>query len=357
MMYDVIILWAWASGLFVWTQLSEKLNVLILEKNETAWNKLLLTWKWRCNFTNLNVDKSHYNWDSLDRLDKYFWEFWAQDMINYLHSNDIETKEEDHWRMFLKTNKAKQLLDFFIQRNWELNHQIKLWETVTSIKSNDDWYLLSTTKDTYSCKKIIIACWWKSFPQVGWTDYIFQFSKEFWISYSSPIPALSWIETKEDLSSLSWSSVEADITIKDKAWNILYTKNGIILFTHRWISGPVVFNATLFLTKYYQQLKKLCIKLNIKKEDMTKRLYWYLKAPKNLKNYTMTLTPNDFKWWDTAKVMSWWILMEEINDNFELKKASNIYVIWEALNVTWETWWFNLQRCWTSAYHCAKAIN
>jgi hypothetical protein len=37
MMYDVIILWAWASGLFVWTQLSEKLNVLILEKNETAW--------------------------------------------------------------------------------------------------------------------------------------------------------------------------------------------------------------------------------------------------------------------------------------------------------------------------------
>ena len=55
MMYDVIILWAWASGLFVWTQLSEKLNVLILEKNETAWNKLLLTWKWRCNFTNLNV--------------------------------------------------------------------------------------------------------------------------------------------------------------------------------------------------------------------------------------------------------------------------------------------------------------
>ena len=355
-MFDIIIIGAGASGLFLWTQLSKDKKVLILEKNSMPGNKLLLTWKWRCNFTNLNVNSSHYFWDSSNRLDWYFREFWPQDMISFLNQNEIETKEEDHWRMFLKSNKSKQLLDFFLKKNEENEHTLVLWETVLWIKKGDG-YIVRTDKGLYKAKKIIISTWGKSFPQVWGSDYIFQFSKEFWIVVEEPIPALSWIITGEDLSNLSWSSVNANLQVKNKQGNLLYQEGGVILFTHWWISWPLVFNLTLHICNFYKKLQDLTIKLSINQQDITKRLMAYLKAPKNLKNYILTLHPKDFKDRETAKVMYWWVLLDEVNDNFELKKASGIYVTWEALNITWETWWFNLQWCWTSAYHCAKNLS
>jgi predicted flavoprotein YhiN len=319
-------------------------------------NKLLLTWKWRCNFTNLNVNSSHYFWDSSNRLDWYFREFWPQDMISFLNQNEIETKEEDHWRMFLKSNKSKQLLDFFLKKNEENEHTLVLWETVLWIKKGDG-YIVRTDKGLYKAKKIVISTWGKSFPQVWGSDYIFQFSKEFWIVVEDPIPALSWIITIEDLSNLSWSSVNTNLQVKNKQGHLLYQEGGVILFTHWWISWPLVFNLTLHICNFYKKLQDLTIKLSINQQDITKRLMAYLKAPKNLKNYILTLHPKDFKDRETAKVMYWWVLLDEVNDNFELKKASGIYVTWEALNITWETWWFNLQWCWTSAYHCAKNLS
>ena len=153
-MFDIIIIGAGASGLFLWTQLSKDKKVLILEKNSMPGNKLLLTWKWRCNFTNLNVNSSHYFWDSLDRLDWYFREFWPQDMISFLNQNEIETKEEDHWRMFLKSNKSKQLLDFFLKKNEENEHTLVLWETVLWIKKGDG-YIVRTDKGLYKAKKLL----------------------------------------------------------------------------------------------------------------------------------------------------------------------------------------------------------
>ena len=355
-MYDIVIVGAWASGLFLWSQISGDKKVLILEKNEAPGNKLLLTWKGRCNFTNLNVNSSHYYWDSLERLDWYFNNFWPKEMISFLEENWIEVKEEDHWRMFLKSNKAKQLLDFLLKKNEENQHSITLWQTVLWIKKADG-YIIETDKNSYETKNIVITAWGKSFPQVWGSNFVFQFAKEFWIKTEKPIPALSWIITKEDISTLSWSSLIAQVQVRDKKWCILHQEEWIILFTHRWISWPLVFNLTLRLSKDYSKLQSLTIKLSVDKKDITKRLLGYLKAPKNLNNYILTLHPQDFKDWETAKVMYWWILLDEVKENFELKKAPWIYVLREALNITWETWWYNLQWCWSSAYQCAKNFN
>jgi predicted flavoprotein YhiN len=38
------------------------------------------------------------------------------------------------------------------------------------------------------------------------------------------------------------------------------------------------------------------------------------------------------------------------------KKYEWLYFIWEVVDVTWKTWWFNLQWAWSSAYVCAMDI-
>ena len=356
-MKDIVIIWAWASWLFLWTLIPEKKDVLFIEQNETTGNKLLLSWKGRCNFSNQNVSKEHYYGDDVERLETLFKNFWTQEMINLLQKNGIDVKEEDNGRLLLASNKSKQLHEFFLKRNEELWHKFLLGEKVQSIKKEWENFSIQLQNEQIETKNLVIACWWKSFPKIGGSDFVFHFANQYWIQTQEGSPGLCWIETKENLSSLSWSSVVATVVLKGKDNKNLYEKKGVVLFTHWWISWPVIFNLTLFLNRYIHNLKDLKIKIIIDWTEITKRLLGYLKAPKNLKNYTMTLNPQSLKDRETAKVMVWWIRFAELTENFELKKIPWCYVIGEAINITWETWGFNLQRCWTSAYQCAKAFS
>jgi predicted flavoprotein YhiN len=48
--------------------------------------------------------------------------------------------------------------------------------------------------------------------------------------------------------------------------------------------------------------------------------------------------------------------MNEIKPSFESKKISDLYFIWETLDITGQTWWFNLQRAWSSGFVCWKNL-
>lgn len=356
-MYDIIIIWAGASGLFLASILPKTLKVLLLEKNEQAWAKLLLTWNGRCNFSNKYIDSSHYQWEGKEKLDVFFSEFSVKEFCNYLNSQNIEYKEEDQWRLLLKSNKSSQLLNHFLDKinlNW---FELKTGIIVNKIEQQTEDYCLHTSGWDYTTKKIVLACWWKTFPQIGGTDFIFHFAKDFGIQYQSPYPALNWLATKENLSSLSWSSVFAKIELKQKDWRVVYTNEWTVLFTHQGVSWPVIFNLSLFIASHQLYPIRYTLKLSIPKESMTKRLFAYIKnAPKELQNYFITLHPIFSENWNTAKVMAWGVLLSELTDSFEIKKLPWGYVLWEAINITWETGGFNLQWCWTTAYFCAKSL-
>jgi len=85
----------------------------------------------------------------------------------------------------------------------------------------------------------------------------------------------------------------------------VYQEEHTVLFTHWGVSGPGIFNASLWLGYLDPEPKKKAkIRLLITKDQITKRLLAYLRAPKGLRNYTMTLTPIALRSWDEAKVMS-----------------------------------------------------
>lgn len=70
---------------------------------------------------------------------------------------------------------------------------------------------------------------------------------------------------------------------------------------------------------------------------MTKRLLTYLKAPRGLKSYTLTLTPESLRSYDESKVMSGGLEFAELGDDFQLYKLPGCYVLGEALNITGKT--------------------
>ncbi|PZM87587.1 MAG: hypothetical protein DLD55_00585 [candidate division SR1 bacterium] len=354
-MREAIIIGAGASGLFLGTQLPKGWKKLILEKNSNIGTKILLSGKGRCNFSNLKVEAKHYLGDQTERLNTLFSQFNTREMVHFLAQNGIETKEEDNGRLLLKSNKARELVDFLIRKNQENQTEIFMNQKVIHIEKKADFFLLKTTDQERETKRIILASGGKSFPKIGGSDFAFQCAKTFDLKTKNPVPALCGIYTKEELHPLSGSTISATLQLKNGN-KILYEQQGNILFTHWGISGPMIFNTSLWLGYQEIDFKKIVIKLSFPQDQLTKRLANYLKAPKGLKNYTMTLHPQALRSRDEAKVMSGGILFEEVKENFELKKIPGMFVLGEALNITGETGGFNLQRCWTSAFCCGKAL-
>lgn len=354
-MREAIIIGAGASGLFLGTQVPKERKKLILEKSFNIGTKILLSGKGRCNFSNLKVEAQHYLGDQTERLNGLFSQFGRKEMVDFLAQNGIESKEEDNGRLLLKSNKARELVEFLIRKNQENQTEILLNQEVIHIEKKADCFLVKTSDQERATKRVILASGGKSFPKIGASDFAFQCANTFNLRTKNPAPALCWICTKESLSPLSGSTISATLQVKNGN-QILYEQQGNILFTHWGVSGPAVFNSSLWI--WYQEIdfKKLLLRLVFSQGQLTKRLTNYLKAPKGLKNYTMTLHPQALRSRDEAKVMSWGILFEEVKENFELKKVPWMFVLGEALNITGKTGGFNLQRCWTSAFCCGKAL-
>jgi len=387
-MYDLIIIGWWASWLFCSINTSKNNKKLIIEKQETLWNKILLSGWWRCNFTNLNIDPDRYFWQNKKMLASVFHKYSNYDFMNYLDENWIKYNIEDNGRVILKSWKAKELLDFLIKKSKENNTEIQTWQTITKVERENDYFKITTEETEFLCKNLVIATWWISYPQIWATWFGTQIAKEFWVKTIQSFPSLCWLETQIDFSSLTWSSISWKVELFD--WHKkIYENQWNILFTHRWLSWPVIFNCSAWLTEYLTKmlschseersdeesnkiiknssiLSQWNIQLKITPNEITKKLEKFLDSYKTFPPLTrgggwkpegfVTTQLTNFRSLEEAKVSSGGVDMTEIKPNFECKNIANLYFIWESLDIIWETWWFNLQRAWSSGAICGQNI-
>jgi len=356
MHFDLIIVWWWASWLFCAINSPKNYSKLILEKQDQLWTKILLSGWWRCNFSNINISPDRYFWQNKKMLASVFYKYSNQDFTNFLSENWIKYKTEDNGRIILKSWKSQELLDLIIEKTLENQTEIKLNQNITKIEKTDNWFQLQTEQETFTCKKLVIATWWISFPKTGTTWFGINIAKDFDIKTIPSLPALCWLETKTNFSELSGASILWKIQALE--WKkVIYEYLWNILFTHRWLSGPAIFNTSAgiweYITKKWSQIDKIKLKISVPKEQITKRL-----QKSNLLNTENEIIVNlkDFRPLNEAKVSSGGVLMDEIKPNFESKQISNLYFIWETLDIIGETGWFNLQRAWSSGFVCGSSL-
>lgn len=355
--YDVIILWAWPSWLFCASKISIWKSVLFLEKSGSPAQKLLLSAKWRWNITNLTISpEKDYATDNTVFVKNVFDEYWVKDFLEFLDNECIEIKEENSGRILLKSGKVKQFYEKLLQLNESKWVKIKYNLDFLSVKKVDNIFKVKTSNWLYQSRNFIVATWWPCFPKLWATWIAVDIAKNFWLETTQYYPALVWFETQQDFSSLSGSSVIGNLSIM-KWNNMIYSESGPILFTHWWISGPSVFNASLFMRESPTTVKYK-VKIKVSDKKITKRLLLFLWFHTNkLDEYLITSNVINVRWLDEAKVCWWWVRTNNLNQNFECKNIPWLYFIWECVDVTWKTWWFNLQRCRTSGAVCANGIN
>lgn len=355
-MYDIIIIWGWAAGLFCAGNLPKNAKKLILEKTDKLWTKVLLSGWGRCNFSNANIDPiNDYFGQNKKALPSLFHKFGADEMKNFLLENWIEIQKEDNGRLILKNWKAEELNNLLIKKTIENNTEIKFNQEIITVSKKEELFIVKTNEEIFETKNLIIATGGKSFPQIGATDFALQIAQQFWLETTEVMPGLCGIETNEDFSSLTWNSLKSIITLNYHN-KTLFQQTGDILFTHRWLSWPGIFNITNALDEFKIQKK---IWMNNFDNFSITIVFNPTTAIKKITNHFHGEQIAEFtiKWLrsrEEAKIMVGGVHMKDINPTMESKKTAWLYFIGEALDITWKTWGYNLQRCRTSAFACAQ---
>jgi len=376
--HDIIIVWAGAAGLFSAINIPSKFSKLILEKNPNPWTKILLSWWERANVSNMDIEPERdYFGQNKKALKSIFARYNQWDIMSWFSENWINIVEEDRWRLILESWDSKELLNILVKKAKENNSKIITKQDVKIIKKNWVNFEVKTEEwERYLAKNVIISSWWKSFFQVWTTWEWYNFAKTFLINIIEPHRALCWLTTKQDFKELSWSSLKCNIELLDNNKNI-YSEFWPLLFTHFWLSWPIIFNTGNAMWEYLNNphltspkgdelneqekikyiLQNIFLKITISEENSTKKITKYFKE-NNVNtdddNLELITWLQDWRSWKEAKATGWGVDLDELDKFMQVKKVENLFFIWEVCDITWKTGGFNLQWAWSSWFCCSE---
>lgn len=285
-------------------------EVILLEKNKVLGKKLLLTGGKRCNLTNnKNIDEiiehiygnGKFLYSALNQFDN-------KDIINFFEERGVKLKEEDHGRIFPKSDSAETVLNVFIDELKKYNVKVCTSSGVRKILIENSTVKGVELKSGESIlgDAVILSTGGKSFPQTGSTGDGYDMAKfaghNIVKLFPTEVPLLSsepFIKKKE-LMGLSFRNVA--LSVIGERGKYIVTQNMDIIFTHFGISGPAALRCSGFV--YMEQCKRhesnimmnLDIFPKLSNYDLEKifRRWREKDGKKSVKNHLKTIVPERF---------------------------------------------------------------
>ena len=370
MIYDVVIVWAGAAGLFTGICLDKNVKKVILEKNTKPGIKVLLSGWERANVSNMDIEPMRdYFTQNKKFLLSVFSKYTNWDIMSFFAENNVSIVEEDRSRLILESWDSKELLACLLENLRKNNGELKTWDWVESIDIWETWeyQVITTSWKKYTAKNVVVSSWGKSFAHVWTTWDGYKMAEKLWISMTHTHPCLCWISTKQDFKEISGVSAKVNMKFIDKKNNkCIYSEFGPMLFTHFWVSGPIIHNVSVVAWEYLNWLniskdefdKYFCdnfqLELDIPLENATKSMVKFFNL--HPENTQVEIDLHSFRSLKEAKATSWGIDTSELDNNMQSKKYKWLYFNGEVVDVTGKTWWFNLQWAWSSAFVTAQHI-
>ncbi len=393
---NIAVIGTGASGGFVSILLSKNpYNKVTAFDTREPFSTLLPTGGGRCNITydEDNIKDFVKNYPRGEKfLLSVFSKFDKNKTIQLFKELGINTYVQNDKRVFPTSNSAqetvKRLKKHLITQNFTLKK-----EKVLSLKKKNNKYTITTDKGNYIFDYVIIS--------TGGNKSGYNLAQEMGHSISPLRPSLCSFNIREkylyELTGVTLKDVKATIKLKNKK-NITCT--GDILFTHKSVTGPLIFKiSSVSAYEDFDEKKTMEISLSITEctyEDIEKDIksnskkavknIFYNYAPKNfilkimqinninkdkqaaqltkkekeiLINSLLNLKLHaEKRIKDSEIVTAGGIKLDEINSKtMESKINKGLYFTGEILDIDGFTGGFNLQNCWSTAYICSLNFN
>lgn len=246
--YDVIVIGGGAAGMMTAAVASTRgKRVLLLEKNGKLGEKLAISGGGRCNILNTEEDErallSHYG-KAEPFLHSPFAIFGMKDAYAFFESNGLPLTVQAKKRAFPKSEKAKDVVEFFRKQLAAGKVVVKLRAPVQEIKTKSGKIeSVIAGGIEYRADSYILATGGVSHPETGSTGDGFDWLRTLGHTVIAPTPTIVPLKAKESwVKDLAGKSVEAKVTFLTNGVR-KFSIAGPILFTHNGLSGPTILNA------------------------------------------------------------------------------------------------------------------
>jgi len=258
--FDVIVIGGGPAGLMAAGRAAETgERVLLVEKNNSLGEKLLLAGKRRCTMTNAEPDiglfLSRYG-ENGNFLREAFSRFGPAETVAFFNKNGIKTKVERGNRVFphdesaageaYKKNGAQRILDCLLLYCKKGGVRILRNSPVRAVKvKNSRIEYIVTGIEELSAGRYILATGGKSYPETGSTGDGYRFAAQVGHSIIEPTPALVSVRTQE-----SWVKLARNFKLRNVRLTAMVNdvkvaeRFGEMEFTSFGVSGPVVMDVS-----------------------------------------------------------------------------------------------------------------
>ncbi|WP_373055763.1 NAD(P)/FAD-dependent oxidoreductase [Zunongwangia sp. H14] len=400
MNYEIIVIGGGAAGFFTAinaAELKPSAKILILERGKDVLTKVRISGGGRCNVTHAefipnNLIKNYPRGEK--ELRGPFHQFMTGDTIAWFEERGVELKTEEDGRMFPVSDTSETIINCFLAEVQRLKIDVRKSETVKTIRDEEDFWEIETSKATYSAEKIVIA--------TGSNPRIWKLLEQLGHKITPAVPSLFTFNIEDKrIKELPGISTYAEVKVQGEKLQ----EEGPLLITHWGLSGPAILKLSAwgarFLNKRNYQfkiavnwlpgssseevlenLKQLKIALarqQVAKNaqfELPKRLWqslaeaagiteretWANLNKSQLLAFTSQLTRAEFEvngksTFKEEFVTAGGVDLKEVNfKTFESKLRKNLVFAGEVLNIDAVTGGFNFQNAWTGGFIAAKAV-
>ncbi len=259
-MKKVIVIGAGASGMMAAIGAAEKgAEVVLLEKNEQAGKKILITGKGRCNVTN-NKDMEQFIQCYAHNgkfLYTAFHTLSNQAVKDFFEQMGVPLKIERGERVFPVSDQAKDIVKALNKRLRQLNVTVKVNSPVKALLFQEEKVIgvvLNSGDKLYS-DSVVVAVGGASYQATGSSGDGYKWVKSAGHSLTEIRPALVPLESpQENIRALQGLSLKnVTLTLVTKQGKKLGDDFGEMIFTHFGISGPIVLTLSSKAVDYWQK--------------------------------------------------------------------------------------------------------
>lgn len=391
---NIIIIGAGSSGMMCAIKAkNENNNVTIIEKNDKAGKKLLLTGSGRCNYANEIINSDCYFTENSDLIENIINPGEVDLMHRKLESIGIYPDIINGYYYPYSHNSAS-VNNLLIEKCKSKGINFIFNEEVNDIKKNSTGFKIN---NKYECEKLVIACGGKSYAKTGSDGNLYPNLENLGIKFTKMYPCLTQIKT-DSIKELSGVRLNAKVSLFDND-KLISCETGELQFIDYGVSGICVFN----LSGYVKGNSNLTIKINFLPftDDADEFIEERMKLLENINlinvfesiiNYKVlkyifkktgisetarykSLTENEKKLfkeyltsftlkvygtndYDKAQVTMGGVPLTDINiSTMESNNVKNLYLIGEILDLTGKCGGYNLMQCFITGLIAGRNIN
>lgn len=407
--FDTLIIGGGPAGLMAAIRASSLgQRVAIIEKNHSLGQKLLISGKGRCNFTNSESDMdefiSRYR-DNGKFLYSAFSRFGPLRTREWFSHIGVKWIEERGKRIFPKEGGSQRVLDALLMQCRKYGVKIMRSTLVKALKIRGGHVeFVMTVNDEYTAGKYIITTGGKSYPKTGSTGDGYDFARSAGHTITPLHPALVPVRTRE-----TWPKMASGCDLRNVRVTVLADgvnvaeRFGEMEFTNFGVSGPIVMEISRYMPDWMTHddgtETELQFSLDMKptltpeiltdriKRDITKhsghgRFAGLVRSLVPAKMVSMFLElsdvphdkPTDYMsdeeiadtvsllkdirmninglWgWNNAMITRGGVSLKEVDPStMRSKLCDNLYFAGEVLDLDGPSGGFNLQVCWSTGY-------